>query len=95
MPASNIDLSTGTLFTKTISTNTTLTVSNVAASGSVSSFILVLTNGGSATVTWWTGVKWSGATTPTLTAAGVDSLGFYTIDGGTTWHGFLLAKDLR
>jgi hypothetical protein len=88
--ASAIDLSLGNYFTKTISGNTTFTVSNVASSGTVNSFILQLTNGGSATVTYFSGVDWAGGTAPTLTASGVDVLGFFTIDGGTTWQGFVL-----
>ena len=90
--ASNIDLSAGNYFTKTISGTTTFTISNTASSGTVNSFILDLTNGGSATVTWWTGVKWAGGTAPTLTSSGRDVLGFFTEDGGTTWNGFVLGK---
>lgn len=90
MAASNIDLSAGNYFTKTISGATTLTLSNVASSGSVSAFVLDLTNGGSATVTWFSGVKWNAATAPTLTASGRDVLAFFSHDGGTTWNGFVL-----
>lgn len=95
MAANNIDLSAGNVFTKTISGATTLTVSNVAASGSVSEFILKLTNGGSATITWFSGVKWAGGTAPTLTSAGLDNIGFFTDDGGTTWHGAVISKDSK
>lgn len=95
MAANAIDLSAGNLFTKTISGATTLTVSNIPASGTLASFILDLTNGGSATITWWSGVKWAGGTAPTLTAAGRDVLGFYTHDGGTTWTGLLLSQDVK
>jgi hypothetical protein len=90
--ASAIDLSLGNYFTKTISGSTTFTVSNVATSGTVNSFILQLTNGGSSTVTWFSGVDWAGGTAPTLTTSGVDVLGFYTIDGGTNWYSFVLGK---
>ena len=90
--ASAIDLSTGNYFTKTISGTTTFTISNASSSGTVNSFILQLTNGGSATVNWFSGVKWAGGTAPTLTSSGVDVLGFYTIDGGTTWESFVLGK---
>lgn len=93
--ASDINLSTANYFTRTISTTTTLTVSNVPASGTAASFILDLTNGGAATVNWWTGVKWASGTAPSLTAAGRDVLGFFTHDGGTTWTGLLLGRDVK
>lgn len=95
MAANNIDCSAGAVYSKTISGATTLTVSNVAASGNVNSVLLNLTNGGSATITWWSGVKWAGGTAPVLTAAGRDVLGFFTADGGATWSGFVLGKDLK
>ncbi len=94
-PANDFDLSTANYFTKTISGVTSLTVSNVPASGTTASFILDLTNGGSAAITWWTGVKWAGGAPPALTSAGRDVLGFFTHDGGTTWTGLLLGLDVK
>lgn len=93
--ASNIDLSTANYFSKTISATTTFTVSNVPTTGTVASFILDLTNGGSQTINWWSGMKWAGGTAPTLTSSGRDVLGFFTHDGGTTWTGLLLGKDAK
>lgn len=96
LDANSINLNLGTVFSKTISADTTFTVSNPAASGLASSFILELTNGGAHTINWWTGIKWASGTVPTLTSAsGVDILGFFTRDGGTTWRGFMLAKDSK
>lgn len=95
LAASAIDVTTGSVFTKTISGATTFTVTNVPSSGNVVSFMLDLTNGGSATVTWWAGVKWAGGTAPTLTSSGRDLLGFMSHDGGTTWSGLVLGKDLK
>jgi hypothetical protein len=95
MAANDIDLASGNLFTKTIVGDTTFTISNVLASGNANSFILELTNGGSAVITWWGGMKWAGGTAPTLTASGVDILGFYSHDGGTTWRGVVLSKDSK
>ena len=95
MSDDNIDLATGNYFTKTISGDTTFTVTDVPSAGVVVSFILELTNAGSAVITWFSGVKWAGGTPPTLTESGVDVLRFYTHDGGTTWRGFLLSKDSR
>lgn len=94
MAANAIQCNLGSVFSKTISGATTLTVSGAAAAGSVSSFILNLTNAGSL-VTWWAGIKWPGGTVPTLTAAGRDVLGFFTIDGGITWSGLVMGKDLK
>lgn len=95
MGANDIDLATGNVFTKIITTTTTLTISNVLASGNANSFILELTNGGAYAITWFSGIKWSGGTVPTLTASGVDILGFYSHDGGTTYRGIVLAKDSK
>jgi hypothetical protein len=89
----SIDLALGNYFQKTIAAATTFTVTNVPAAGTAASIILDLTNGGSAAITWWSGVKWAGGTAPTLTTAGRDALGFYTFDGGTTWTGLLLGKN--
>ena len=95
MGANDIDLATGNVFTKTISGTITLTVSNVLASGNANSFILELTNGGAYAITWFPGIKWAGGTVPTLTASGVDILGFYSHDGGMTYRGIVLAKDSK
>jgi|688.fasta_scaffold588456_2 hypothetical protein len=91
----NIDLSLANYYTKTITSITTLTVSNVAANGAVSSFILDLSNGGSYAITWWNGVKWASGIAPSLTISGRDILGFFTYDGGLVWNGLVLAKDIK
>lgn len=76
----------GAVFTKTVTANTTFTISgtpsNVAAC-----FTLVLTNGGAHTVTWPSSVKWTEGTPPELIAAGIDVITFITPNGGTTWYG--------
>ena len=90
----NLDLATANVFIKTIVGATTLTLSNIAAAGSVNSFILELTNAGT-NVNFWAGVKWAGGTKPTLTTSGTDILGFYSHDGGATWRGILLSKDSK
>lgn len=85
--ANDVDLELGNVQTKTISGSQTLTFSNAPASGTAGSFTMILTNGGSATVTWPSSVDWPLATAPVLTASGVDILFFTTCDGGTTWYG--------
>lgn len=91
----NIDLSVAGFYAKTISANTTFTVSNIPTSGTTCSFVLELTNAGAFSITWWASVKWYGGIAPVLTAAGKDVLAFYTYDGGTNWQGLLLARDIK
>ncbi len=81
-----IDLSQGSVFTKTISANTTFTITN-APSGKAASFKLALTNGGAYTITWPASVSWSGGSEPELKTSGTDLLTFNTWDGGTSWRG--------
>ncbi len=92
--ASNVDCSAGNYFTKTAGGALTWTVANVPANRAYH-FFLELTNGGTGTQTWFSGIKWPGGIAPTLTASGVDVLGFITDDGGTTWRGVQLMKDSK
>lgn len=90
-----INLELGNVVTATVSTSAqTFTFTNPPASGTAGSFTLILTNGGSQTITWPASVKWEGGTAPTLTASGIDILTFITVDGGTTWYGFAAGLDM-
>lgn len=91
--ASTVDCATANYFTKTASGNITWVFSN-APSGEYS-FVLRLTNGGAYTMTWPASVDWPSGTAPTLTASGVDLLGFITDDSGTTWRGVRMQRDSR
>ena len=87
MAAHAVDLTLGNVQTYTLSGVQTLTFTNPAASGTACSFTLIITNGGSAALTFPSIVDWPAATAPTLTASGVDVLTFTTCDGGTIWYG--------
>ncbi len=95
IPAYNIDLKTGSVFSKTVIETTTFTVSGAAPAGEVSSFILELTNGGDFTVGWFAGVVWDGGAAPTLTAGGKDIIAFYTVDGGVNWSGLTVGLNMQ
>ena len=86
-----IDLANGNYHTATLDANCTFTFTG-ATSGKECAFTLALTQDatGSRTVTWPGSVTWPGASAPTLatSAAALDLLVFYTIDGGTSWLGF-------
>ena len=87
--ATSIDLTDGNSVTATVTGAVTWTFSNPTASDEMCGFSLKLINGGSAAQTWPASVDWPSATAPTLTASGTDVLVFFTVDGGTTWYGFV------
>lgn len=86
--ATAIDCSLSNYFTKTISSNTTFTFTNVPGSRAYS-FTLELTHT-SGTVTWPTEVKWPSDTAPTLATGKTHLFMFITDDGGTRWRGAAL-----
>jgi len=92
-----IDITTGNAFHLILTANCTFTFSNPASSGISTSFVLFLEQDatGSRTVTWPAAVVWAGGTAPTLTTTGshTDILSFTTVDGGTTWFGFVSAQN--
>ena len=90
-----LDLSTGSVFSHTPSTNVTLVFNNPPPSGTSSSFTLKITPSATVTVTYPSSVIWSGGTTPTTPANGeTDVYTFYTDDGGTTYYGFQVGDAL-
>lgn len=93
--ATTINLNSGNYITATVTGATTWTISNVASGAFVNYFILELINGGSATQTWMSGIKWPGGTAPTLTASGTDILAFISSDNGTTWRGVASMVDSK
>jgi hypothetical protein len=91
----DINLILGNFVSATVAGTTTWTFSNPIAAPASIGFVLELTNGGSAALTWPAAVKWPGGTAPTLTASGVDVLTFITDDGGTTWRGVVSMLDSK
>ena len=83
--ATTVNLALGNVVTATVTGPVTWTFSGAAASGLLDGFLLILTNGGSATQTWPTDKTPGGAGAPVLTVSGIDQLVFNTPDGGTTW----------
>jgi len=98
--ALTLNLQTGNVFTATLTGNATITLSNPVATGS-SSFTLILTNDGTAGRT----VAWAGGSfnfpggvatlSRTTTANATDIWVFFTPNGGTTWYGNIVMKDVK
>lgn len=80
----------------TLNANCAFTFNNPSNSTNVFTLDLLLTQDatGGRVPTWPASVKWPLGTAPVLsTAAGsVDHLVFFTVNGGTTWYGNLVAK---
>ena len=72
----SFDGSLGNIATLTITQPCSISFTSVSGD----TMTLLLTNGGSQTVTW-VGVKWVGGTAPTLTASGVDCITIINIGG--------------
>jgi hypothetical protein len=88
--SSDLDLSTGNVFSDAPGANVTYTFSNPPASGTAFGFTLKVTPSATITWTWPASVSWPAGTTPNVPASGqTDVLVFYTQDGGTTYYGFL------
>jgi len=85
--ALDIDCSTGNYFTKSISTSSTFTFSNVPSSRAYSFTLEVNCTGASTAITWPAAVKWPADTAPTLTDAKTHLFLFVTDNGGTTFRG--------
>ena len=88
VPSLDIDCSQGNYFTKTISTTSTFTFSNVPSSRAYM-FALEITHT-SGTINWPASVKWPFDTPPTLTTGTTHIFIFITDDGGTRWRGAAL-----
>lgn len=97
--AINIDVVNAGVFTATLTGNCTFTLRYPVASGS-SAFTLILTNDGASGRT----VAWSGGTflfpngaaslSRTTTANATDVWAFFTPNGGSTWYGNIVMKNV-
>lgn len=91
----SLDCSTSNNFKISTTGNTTFTFSNAPSSGTNYCMTLVVTQGGSYTITWPASVDWPLGVAPTAPASGeVDLYVFMTNDGGTTWYGIRTAGAL-
>lgn len=93
---STIDLSTGTVFSHTLSANTTFTFSNAPASGTAFAFVLKVTQGSGAYTVTWPNTSWPNGIVPTVSSGNgeVDVYVFLTHNGGSSWYGFVAGQDM-
>ena len=92
--SSNITINpaNGSLFTLTLGTNATITLSSISngyytTNGAVITLLMPATN----YAITWTNVTWDGGTAPDNLGDGFNIITFVTADGGTTWYGNALS----
>jgi len=91
--AVTLDVAKGSYFKLTAAGAITWTVNVTPEAGYITAFSVEITNGGSGSHSWPSGIKWPGGAAPALSVTGIDVLVF-THDG-TTLRGVLAAKDSR
>jgi hypothetical protein len=91
-----INLATAQVYTATITAANTIVFafSNAPAAGESQIVLLRLTNGGSGTIIWPAGTKFSYGLAPNLTVSGVDMLGIYYDVTTTTYMVFVVGTDM-
>jgi hypothetical protein len=91
--SATFDLSTANNFRRQFNGSATITFSNPPASNAFG-FTMTTINAGAYVITWPASVDWVGGVAPVLTSAGTDVLTFFTFNGGTTYYGFVVGKNL-
>ena len=92
--ATDFDVADGTYVVATFGASAVAELGFVGGDSDESQeWVLELTNGGQGTLTWGSEVEWPGGSAPTLTAAGVDLLRFYSPDGSVRVLGTLIDLD--
>lgn len=92
-----LDLAQGNFFEFTLTENVTgWTFSNLASSGTASSWIIKITQHASSakTVAYPAAIKWAGGTDHVMSTAtgSIDIVSMFTIDGGTTIYANIVGK---
>lgn len=92
-----INLANAQVYTATVTASNTITFafSNAPSAGQSQIVLLRLTNGGSGTIVWPAGTKFSFGLPPTLTISGVDMLGIYYDVTTTTYMVFVIGSDIK
>ncbi len=77
------------------STNTTVSIANPPASGTLAEFVLVVHNSASSAITWPSSIRWPQGIVPSLSgiAGKLDTFIVYTQDGGATYDGFVAGQN--
>jgi hypothetical protein len=89
-----LDLATANNFRRQFNGSATITFSNPPSSPNGFGFTFTMVNAGAYSITWPVSIDWVGGLSPVLTSAGTDVLTFFTFNGGTTYYGFVVGKNM-
>ena len=87
-----VDMDLGEMVTMTLTGPVSLTITNPPAAGFHGGITVFVTNG-VVGVTWPAGTMWDGGTPPTF-STGVGVAMLTTLDGGSSWLGFIIASNM-
>ena len=93
----SLNLSTANIFYVSLDSNiTTFGFTNVQSIGTSACTVIFTADGTARSVTWGGSILWPGGNAPTLTSTNSkeDIFSFVTLDGGTTWYGFIGGQNL-
>lgn len=92
-----LNLTSGSYFEVPLNADiTTMNINQAQPSASAQGFVLQFTADGTPrSVTWAASIKWPSATAPTLTSTNgkIDVFGFSSVDGGTSWIGYVAGQN--
>lgn len=95
MASGEMNLANGNHYNVILSNNLALTPINPAPAGRVNVIVLQVITLGAFSPVWWPGIKWAGGVAPVATANGRDTFSFSSVDGGVTWDGYAVGKDIK
>ena len=88
-----LDLFTANNFRRQFNGSATITITNAPGTNAFG-FTFTMVNAGAYAITWPASIDWAGGSNPILTSSGTDVLTFFTFNGGTSYYGFVVGKNM-
>jgi hypothetical protein len=89
-----LDLATANNFRRQFNATSTISINNAPGVPRAFGFTFTMVNAGAYSITWPGSINWVNGSAPILTSAGTDVLSFFTFDGGSTYYGFVVGKNM-
>jgi hypothetical protein len=89
-----LDLFTANNFRAQFNGTSTISITNAPGAPRAFGFTFTMVNAGAYSITWPNSIDWVNGSSPILTSAGTDVLSFFTFNGGTSYYGFVVGKNM-